>query len=444
MRAAAERWAEFKPRVDTARDFLQAESNSNDRADIMAAGVIGGYFEPRELPSYDAATLERLVPAWDLERLEPNTFFPVPASVAFARKCAADTPGKPLAGTVERWRGKAGSKDVRREGSGITDTGVVGDSPYAVYTREGSTLVPRCLFFVHETENTAIVQAAPTVTVNPRRGSLDKAPWKDLDLTAINGQTVEDSHLFNVHLGETLVPYATLQPLRALLPLKHGDAILPADDEAPGGIRMGGLERRMRARWRTVSRLWEEEKTAANKKNLLEQLDYYGKLSYQLEWRRLHRERPVRVVYNQSGTPTAALLDDDEAIVDYTLFWTTCKDEREANYLLAIINSDALATAVNQYTVPNWAGNTRHLHKHLWKLPIPEFDPTVELHAVTAEAGETATSGARQRLAELREDRGDKLTVTIARRELRKWLRASTEGNDVETAVARLLAGGWK
>ena len=63
VRAAAERWAEFKPRVDTARDFLQAESNSNDRADIMAAGVIGGYFEPRELPSYDAATLERLVPA---------------------------------------------------------------------------------------------------------------------------------------------------------------------------------------------------------------------------------------------------------------------------------------------------------------------------------------------------------------------------------------------
>ena len=27
-----------------------------------------------------------LKPAWDLERLEPNTFFPVPASVVFARK----------------------------------------------------------------------------------------------------------------------------------------------------------------------------------------------------------------------------------------------------------------------------------------------------------------------------------------------------------------------
>ena len=32
----------------------------------------------------------------------------------------------------------------------------------------------------------------------------------------------------------------------------------------------------------------------------------------------------------------------------------------------------------------------------------------------------------------------------ITRRELRKWLRASNEGKDVETAVARLLAGGQK
>ena len=36
------------------------------------------------------------------------------------------------------------------------------------------------------------------------------------------------------------------------------------------------------------------------------------------------------------------------------------------------------------------------------------------------------------------------MTGNITRRELRKWLRASNEGKDVETAVARLLAGGQK
>ena len=144
--------------------------------------------------------------AWDLEQLEPNNFFPIPASVVFARKCPPDGSGKPLGSSVELWLGKTGAEEVHRKPTGITDTGVVGDSPYAGLSRNGATIFPRVLFFANETENTAIVQMAPTVTVNPRRGSQDKAPWKDLELTAITGQTVEDRHLFDVHLGETIAP----------------------------------------------------------------------------------------------------------------------------------------------------------------------------------------------------------------------------------------------
>ena len=176
--------------------------------------------------------------AWDLEPLEPNSFFPIPASVVFARKCPADSLGKPLAGQVERWRGRAGAENVWREPAGITDTGAAGESPYAALFRNGATIFPRVLFFVNETTNTAIVQASPTVTVNPRRGSQDKAPWKDLDLTGITGQTVEESHLFKVHLGETIAPYVTLEPLKALLPFKQDDTAIPDDDNGPGGIRL--------------------------------------------------------------------------------------------------------------------------------------------------------------------------------------------------------------
>ena len=201
-----------------------------------------------------------LKPAWDLEQLKPNSFFPIPASVAFARKLSQDTSGKPLGGRVERWLGKAGADDVKRELGGMADTGTEGTSPYGALSRNGATIFPRVLFFVEETENTAIVRAVPTVTVNPRRGSLDKAPWKDLDLTAITGQTVEVKHLFDVHLGETVAPYVTLAPLKALLPLKQGDDAIPTDVNGTGGIRLGGLERRMRERWQTVSRLWENNK----------------------------------------------------------------------------------------------------------------------------------------------------------------------------------------
>ena len=270
-------------------------------------------------------------PAWDLEQLKPNSFFPIPASVAFARKLSQDTSGKPLGGRVERWRGRAGANDVRREPAGIAHTGTAGESPYGGYSRQGATIVPRCLFFVEETTNTAIVQAAPTTTVNPRRGSLDKAPWKDLDLTAITSQTVEKTHLFAVYLGETVAPYVTLEPLKALLPLKQGDDAIPTDANGTGGIRLGGLDRRMRERWQTVSRLWEGNKALANNLNLLSQLDYMGKLSSQLEWQRDAGDRPVRLAYASSGTPTAALVADDGLLVDYTLFWIACKDINEAN-----------------------------------------------------------------------------------------------------------------
>ena len=365
----------------------------------------------------------------------------MPASVIFARKLPQDASGKPLGGSVERWVGKAGAEDMWRKSVGISDTGAAGDSPYAALSRNGATIFPRVLFFVNETANTAIVQAAPTVTVNPRRGSQDKPPWKGLDLTAITGQTVENRHLFSVHLGETIAPYVALEPLKALMPLKQGDVAILTDDNGPGGIRLAGLERRMRERWQTVSRLWEDNKALANRLNLVGQLDYMHKLSSQLEWQRNPDGRTMRVVYTKSGAPTAAVLHEKTDLVENVLFWVPCKDIEEANYLLAIINSDALLEAVKPLMTKGQFG-ARDLHKQLWKLSIPEFDPSQELHVAIAEAGATATVGVEEKLADLRKKRGDKLTVKVARRELRKWLRASPEGKAVETAVGKLLAGG--
>ena len=59
--------------------------------------------------------------AWDLERLEPNNFFPVPASVVFARRTGLEANAKRLAGKVECWLGTPGSSDVRRVLVPMTD-----------------------------------------------------------------------------------------------------------------------------------------------------------------------------------------------------------------------------------------------------------------------------------------------------------------------------------
>ena len=379
--------------------------------------------------------------AWDLEGLTPNDFFPVPASVVFATWVGPDpaAKGHPLRGSVERWLGPAGSSKVTRSLTPITDTSVAGDSPYAGYSRQGATIVPRCLFFVEETESEVTVHAGQTITVNPRRGGQDKKPWRSLDLAGITGQTIETQHVFNVYLGETLAPYVMLTPLKAVLPFKHSDSELPTDDSGTGGIDLGGLDRRMRGRWRTVSGLWERNKSRANKLNLSGRLDYHRELSSQLEWRQDSGSSPMRVVYSSSGVPTAALVQENDLLIDYTLFWITCNSEQEARYLLALINSDSLRKAVVPF-MPKGQFGARHVQKHLWKLPIPEFDYGNPLHVCISEEGRVAEQGAARRLEQLRQER-DRVTVTIARREIRKWLAASEEGKAVEAAVSELLRG---
>ena len=279
------------------------------------------------------------------------------------------------------------------------------------------------------------MQAGQTVTVNPGRGGQDKNPWRSLDLTAITGQTIETRHVFDVHLGETLAPYVMLTPLKAVLPLKRSDTEVPTNDA--GDIDLGKLERRMRTRWRTVSEMWERNKSRTNKLNLSGRLDYHRELSSQLDWQQDSGNRPVRVVYSSSGAPTAALIYEDDLLIDYTLFWITCKSEQEARYLLSIVNSDSLYEAVVPF-MPKGQFGARHVQKHLWKLPIPEFDDGDPLHVRISDAGRVASVGAARRLEQLRQER-DRVTVTIARREIRNWLAASEEGREVEEAVSELL-----
>ena len=231
----------------------------------------------------------------------------------------------------------------------------------------------------------------------------------------------------------------TLEPLRAVLPVKRGESEIPRDKNGVGGVRLGKLARLMRGRWETISKAWEDTKAKANRLNLLGRLDYHGELSAQLAWQEDPGGRSVRVVYTSAGTPTAAIIIDDASIVDYKLFWIACKDLEEAHYLLAIINSDALYSAAAPLMSKGQWG-ARDLQKHLWRLPIPEFDPKNALHRRVARAGKAAASGAASHLAALRAEPGD-IGVAYVRRELRAWLRGSREGKAVERAVEKLLAG---
>ena len=373
---------------------------------------------------------------WDLERIEPNDFFPVPASVVFLTR--KDPPGKPLPNQADRWRG-ADSGPFTMEPVPLIDTSGGFASPYGERAHQGAIISPRVLFFVNLEESTAIVQAANRLNVSPRRSRQEKAPWRELELPQLAGLPIEAQHVFDVHLGETVAPYVLLEPLTAVLPLSMASGeLIKKKQEAWYGLDPLALSDLMRRRWRAVNEVWNKHKSRNTKLSLLEQLDYMHKLSSQ----RPAEGRPiVRVVYATSGHPTASVLTDPHAVIDTKLYWIACASKAEADYLCAIINSEVLKTSVAPLMNKGQFG-ARDVHKHLWRLPIPEYDKDISLHREIAEAGKSAAEGAAQVLSEVRAEReasGKVFSVTIARRELRQWLSTSEEGLAVEGLVGRLL-----
>lgn len=128
--------------------------------------------------------------------------------------------------------------------------------------------------------------------------------------------------------------------------------------------------------------------------------------------------------------------------MESTLYWITARSAAEANYLTAVINSFALETALEPL-MPKGQFGARHVQKHLWRLPIPEYDDDSPLHRDIAAAAVEATAGATALLQEVQTTRaaqGKPTTATIARREIRNWLAQSAEGQQVERLVAQLLA----
>ncbi len=239
---------------------------------------------------------------WDLERIEPNDFFPVPSCVAFARKVGRDG-ATALASTAHRWRGPQGGPFTYEA------VPLAGDdtmpSPYSARARQGATIVPRLLFFVNvEPSDTTIVPGI--VTTRPVRSAQEKLPWKDLDPPALRNAPIEEEHIWPVHRGDTLAPFALLEPQHAVLPLQMGSDLvgpLRSDSErAIHGVDASRMGQRMRDRWSAASRLWEAHKSANTRLDLLGQLDYMHKLSAQVG-----RSVGSRVVYASSGRPTAAV-----------------------------------------------------------------------------------------------------------------------------------------
>ena len=135
------------------------------------------------------------------------------------------------------------------------------------------------------------------------------------------------------------------------------------------------------------------------------------------------------------------MLRNQPTIVESKLYAVQCRSLAEASYLAAIINSVTLEKEVAPLMSKGQFG-ARDVQKHIWRLPIPEYDETEKMHQALSETGVRLTEEAEMIWNETRAEReasGKSTSVTIARRVLREWQAESPVAKQAEQIVARLI-----
>ncbi|HLF07737.1 MAG TPA: N-6 DNA methylase [Dehalococcoidia bacterium] len=386
-------------------------------------GFRKGYFGRRQQSMNPFATV-RFTEAWTFdENVQP--LFPVPSCVLIA------VPAEPgaLPATVTAATGTLPRRDASpaeadrylnwREAPWPVSAEFAGGSPYRESFRQGATMVPRMLCVVERVPAGRLGENPVAPLVQSRRTRQEKPPWRDLQPLRLN---VETQFLRPLYLGESIAPFRLLSPVLAVVPWDEPSGRLL---DATVADREGHLNL---ARWlRSAEQLWREH--GRNRMTFLQQLDYYGKLSAQFPL------PPIRIVYAKAGTlPTAAVLRNQEAVVDHKLYWAATGED-EACYLTAILNSETARSRVaHMQSRGQWGA--RDFDKLMFELPIPRFDSANARHqALAAAAKEAEAIAAHVPLAEA-------MHFVTARRRIRAALREDGVAQRIDALVAELLGDG--
>jgi hypothetical protein len=250
--------------------------------------------------------------------------------------------------------------------------------------------------------------------VRSATSSYEKPPWKNL--RRLEG-AVEAEFVRPVLLGENIVPFRVLDSRDAVLPIIDDTVAHGADsriDYYPG----------LSEWWQLAEETWEKYRSS-NRLTLTQQLDFRHKLTNQLPPSRF------RVVYGKAGMHVAAaLVENNLAVVDHTLYWGAVVNRDEGHYLCGVINTPTVTELVRP--LMSYGKDERHIDKHLWRLPIPRYDPNEAAHCRLAQLG-----------AELAEEIAtlplpDANFVTLRRR-VREFLAHHGTATEIDRLVSSLI-----
>lgn len=389
---------------------------------LPLAALSRGQFEKLRTGSFTGARI-----AWEEvwtmgDDVQP--LFPVPSCVVFGRRRAT---AKSLPDTVRAYSGELPERDasetIANASLTVTENAprpaegqFTGGSAYRKAFRQGATLVPRMLCLV-ERRALGRLGGDPTVPfVVSRRNNQEKEPWKSLPGVE---HRVEAEFLHPVLLGESILPYRLFRSFEGVVPITAAGSVLDAASAAEQGY--SGL----RGWMSSAEAIWNAHRPSEI--SLVEQFNYYGKLTSQFPAPRL------RVVYAKAGTLPAACVVREKAAIDHMLYWSSPSSEAEGHYLIAILNSEtSRARIASMQSRGQWGA--RHFDKVMFNLPIPLFNAAEQLH------NELATAAAEAERVAARLELPDTVKFQHARKLVRNALTESEIAPHIDDLVARLLS----
>ena len=350
-----------------------------------------------------------LTQVWDLEDVSP--LFNVPAAVAFGDVISDSLktlPGKILSGQLKRKNAsfEEAKRDLKTE---TTEFHVVQQgkrsflstarkkissqrSFYQPHFKEGATIVPRNFWFVEfkVIPGLGMDISQPVVATDPRAEAEAKQPYKGTHFEA----AIEAEFLYATLLSTDLLPFGHFDFRPIVLPLiedAQGYQLLTAEQaRAKGYLKLPEWLDRAQALWA------KKRKEKARKADLLSWLNYRNKLTDQ------NPKAEYVVLYSKSATFLCAAVlrakalshkvDGQEVVLqrfvaDHVTYCFETTEQREANYLVALLNSPTIDALIKPMQARGLWG-PRDIHKKVWELPIPEFNQKDKGHLCLAEIAE--------------------------------------------------------
>lgn len=348
---------------------------------------------------------------WDISDIRPS-LFPVPAGVIFGTKTLDDPTALPSDAL------HLGGRHGALSETNTTIEQQTGDEPYrSPYVKSllvGATIMPRVLFMVDELPSGPLGQPKGTIQVTSHRTSLEKQPWKSLPSVQ---SAVESKFVHDLLLGSSIVPYRIQWPDKAVLPVADGK-LLSAKDRANYPL--------LQKRWEAIEAVWDANKKTS-KITLDDQIDWQGKLGRQVP------TPPIRVVYSRSGNRiAAALCTDHTALIEQTLCWMPVRTTAEGHYLVAVLNSDVVASQIAAKQSKGLYG-ARDIVRLPWRLWIAVYDGADATHTEIADLGAQAFTIASA------VDLSAVSSFTAGRAAVRAAVTAAGISSKIETAVSAML-----